>query len=233
MEVEKKPVNGLGIASLVFGIVGILTICGCGIGFFFGLIGVILGILGLTVLKKAGKGFPIAGLIVSGIALVFGSVWMFLYIPKHNHKTTNDYATTSSTSPYASSSNYEKPSASNNNSSNSNSSLNSSNSSNNSNTSNSNSTSSGTVTPELKDFCDSYEAFMDQYIEVTKSIDASTPEFIEEYNEYVDRLAEFEEKAAYYNSVEGTMSDADYAYYTACMIRIQTKLMKVPITMSY
>ena len=44
MEVEKKSVNGLGIASLAFGIVGILTICGCGIGFVFGIIGIILGI---------------------------------------------------------------------------------------------------------------------------------------------------------------------------------------------
>ena len=76
MEVEKRPVNGFGIASLVFGIVGILTICGCGIGFFFGLFGVILGILGLTVLKKSGKGLAIAGLIVSGVALICGTFWM-------------------------------------------------------------------------------------------------------------------------------------------------------------
>ena len=230
MEVEKRPVNGFGIASLVFGIVGILTICGCGIGFFFGLIGVIFGILGLTVLKRSGKGLAIAGVIVSGIALIFGTGWMILYIPKHNHKTTNDYATTSTTTPSSTTSSdlfssYDKPSASSNN--------NSSNSSNSSISSTSNSTAKETVTPELKDFCDSYEAFMDQYIELTKSMDASTPEFMNEYSEYVDRLADFEEKAAYYNSVEGTMSDADYAYYTACMIRIQTKLMKVPITMSY
>ncbi len=91
LEREKKSVNGLGIASLVFGIVGILTICGCGIGFFFGLIGVILGILGLTVLKNSGKGFPVAGLIVSGVALVFGSFWMAMYIPRHNSSNPNDY----------------------------------------------------------------------------------------------------------------------------------------------
>ena len=98
MEVEKKSVNGLGIASLAFGIVGILTICGCGIGFVFGIIGIILGILGLTVLRNSGKGFPIAGLIVSGIAAVFGSVWVFLYIPNHKTKDTPNYATTATTS---------------------------------------------------------------------------------------------------------------------------------------
>ena len=100
MEVEKKSVNGLGIASLAFGIVGILTICGCGIGFVFGIIGIILGILGLTVLRNSGKGFPIAGLIISGIAAVFGSVWVFLYIPNHRNKETPNYATTTtSTAP--------------------------------------------------------------------------------------------------------------------------------------
>ena len=98
MEVEKKSVNGLGIASLAFGIVGILTICGCGIGFIFGILGIILGILGLTVLKNSGKGFPIAGLIVSGIATVFGSVWVFLYLPNHNNTNTPSYANTTTSS---------------------------------------------------------------------------------------------------------------------------------------
>ena len=97
LEREKKYANGLGIASIVFGLVGIITICGCGIGFFFGLIGVILGILGLTVLKRAEKYTAVAGLIVSGIALVFGCFWMFLYIPKHKDAPSLlDYATESS-----------------------------------------------------------------------------------------------------------------------------------------
>ena len=97
MEVEKKSVNGLGIASLVFGIVGILTICACGIGFVFGLIGVILGILGLTVLKNSGKGIAVAGLTVSGVALVFGCFWMFLYLPRHKDTPSLlDYTSSSS-----------------------------------------------------------------------------------------------------------------------------------------
>lgn len=103
MEVEKKSVNGLGIASLAFGVVGILTICGCGIGFIFGIIGIILGILGLTVLRNSGKGFPIAGLIVSGIAAVFGSVWVFLYIPRHNSTDTSSYIASSTDSSSSSS----------------------------------------------------------------------------------------------------------------------------------
>lgn len=113
LEREKKYANGLGIASIVFGIVGVLTICGCGIGFFFGLIGVILGILGLTVLKRAEKYTAVAGLIVSGVALVFGCFWMFLYIPKHPG-TSNllDYASTSSSDTSSSSSNDDKPTTS-------------------------------------------------------------------------------------------------------------------------
>ncbi len=66
-----EKVNGLGIASLVLGIVGVLLAC-LGIGAVFGLIGVILGILGLTVIKDAKKGIAIAGTIVSGVALLIG-----------------------------------------------------------------------------------------------------------------------------------------------------------------
>ena len=98
MGIEKKSINGLGIASLVFGIVGVLTICGCGIGFVFGIIGIILGILGLTVLKNNEKAFPIVGLIVSGIATVFGCFWIFVYVPHKNNDSTSDYLTASNTS---------------------------------------------------------------------------------------------------------------------------------------
>lgn len=98
LEREKKTANGLGIASIAFGIVGILTMCGCGIGFVFGLIGIILGILGLVVLKRSEKITSIAGLTVSGIALVFGCFWLFLYIPNHKTKDTTNYATTTTTS---------------------------------------------------------------------------------------------------------------------------------------
>ena len=104
MGVGKKSINGLGIASLVFGIVGILTICGCGIGFVFGIIGIVLGILGLTVLRNNEKAFPIAGLIVSGIATVFGCLWIFVYIPNKNNNSSTDYLTASNTESSSSSS---------------------------------------------------------------------------------------------------------------------------------
>ena len=268
MEVEKRPVNGFGIASLVFGIVGILTICGCGIGFFFGLFGVIFGILGLTVLKRSGKGLAIAGLIVSGVALLCGTFWMVLYLPRHkSNNTSNNYVATStqntSTAPSSSSEN-SKPETSSystssadlekdkeelkeswdsvkdefkdilsdayeeakqeakENSSETNNSSDSSNSSTNS--------SSNKVTPELKEFCDSYEAFIDQYIELMKSADASTPEFMNEYADLLDSMADFEEKSNYYYSIEDTMSEADYAYFTASMLRIDAKLMRYSAT---
>ena len=254
MEVEKRPVNGFGIASLVFGIVGILTICGCGIGFFFGLFGVIFGILGLTVLKRSGKGLAIAGLIVSGVALLCGTFWMVLYLPRHkSNNTSNNYVATStqntSTAPSTSSADLEKDKEelkeswdsvkdefkdilsdayeeakqeAKENSSETNNSSDSSNSSTNS--------SSSKVTPELKEFCDSYEAFIDQYIELMKSADASTPEFMNEYADLLDSMADFEEKSNYYYSIEDTMSEADYAYFTASMLRIDAKLMRYSAT---
>ena len=275
MEVEKKTVNGFGIASLVFGIVGILTICGCGVGFFFGLFGVIFGILGLTVLKRSGKGLAIAGLIVSGVALLCGTFWMFLYIPKHrSNSTSSNYASTS-TQTTSSSSNSSISSSSNNKPETSSYSSSADlekdkeeieeswnalkdefkdgfkdivsdayeeakqemkeNSSDTSNSSSSSSTSSSSsssnqVTPELKEFCDSYEAFMDQYIELMKSADASTPEFMNEYADFLDRMADFEEKSNYYYSIEDNMSDADYTYFSASMLRIEAKLMRYSTT---
>lgn len=270
MEVEKRPVNGFGIASLVFGIVGILTICGCGIGFFFGLFGVIFGILGLTVLKRSGKGLAIAGLIVSGVALLCGTFWMVLYLPRHkSNNTSNNYVATSTqdtssastssnsssannkpeTSSYSTSSDLEKDKEELKESWNSvkdefkdifneayeeakNEALENSSGTNNSSSSatSSSGSSANKVSPELKEFCDSYEAFIDQYIELMKSADASTPEFMNEYADLLDSMADFEEKSNYYYSIEDTMSEADYAYFTASMLRIDAKLMRYSAT---
>ena len=83
MEAKKKA-NVLGILSIVFGSIGILTICGCGIGGIFGLIGIILGIIGLIALKNSEKVTSIVGLVFSVIALIFGICWIFLYALPNN-----------------------------------------------------------------------------------------------------------------------------------------------------
>lgn len=58
--------KGLAIASLVLGIIGLLTSC-CG-GGLLGLIGLVLGIVALT--NKQSKGLCIGGIVVSSIAIL-------------------------------------------------------------------------------------------------------------------------------------------------------------------
>ena len=89
---------------------------------------------------------------------------------------------------------------------------------------------SSTVTPELKEFCDSYEAFMDQYIQFMKSYDATDTSALMEYAKLIEKMADFEEKSQQYLDNEDNMSDADVAYYTASMLRIDAKLMEFTAT---
>ena len=85
---EQQPSKKLGIASLVLGIVGVLgntccSCCGC-LGkiptFVAPLVGLILGIVGVSQAKKAGakNGLALAGLIVSiGALVIFIAVSVF------------------------------------------------------------------------------------------------------------------------------------------------------------
>lgn len=72
----KAPGTGLGIASLVLGIIAIIT-CWFAIGGLAGLIGLILGIIAIVKLRKtpgSKKGLAITGTILSAIGLVIGAV---------------------------------------------------------------------------------------------------------------------------------------------------------------
>jgi len=70
-----QPTNGLAVAALVVGILAFLgslvPILGIG-AILLGVVGVILGIVGLT--KHYGKGMAIAGVVLSAIALIIGSI---------------------------------------------------------------------------------------------------------------------------------------------------------------
>lgn len=78
----KAPGTGLGIASLVLGIIAIIT-CWFAIGSLAGLIGLILGIIAIVKLRKtpgSKKGLAITGTILSAIGLVIGAVMTALLI---------------------------------------------------------------------------------------------------------------------------------------------------------
>lgn len=72
-----NPNNGMAIASLICGIVGILSCCCCGIGFILGIVGLILAIVSKG--KNGGKmsGLAIAGLICSIVAILSGVGGLF------------------------------------------------------------------------------------------------------------------------------------------------------------
>ena len=73
--------NGLAIASLVLGILGVLT-CWNPLTFFVGLplsvMGIILAVYGMRLIN--GKGMAIAGLVLSIIGVVISGMWAFLLI---------------------------------------------------------------------------------------------------------------------------------------------------------
>ncbi|MDR2105919.1 MAG: DUF2510 domain-containing protein [Coriobacteriales bacterium] len=69
--------KGLAVASLVLGIVGILSCCLGWVGLIPGAIAVVLGILSV---KSSKKGMAIAGIICGAVAVVLGILGIFLTI---------------------------------------------------------------------------------------------------------------------------------------------------------
>lgn len=76
----KAASNGLAIASLILGIVSLVLAAACGAGALFGIIGVVLAVLGMNrakALAGMGRGMAIAGLILSILGIVLSII---LYI---------------------------------------------------------------------------------------------------------------------------------------------------------
>lgn len=72
------PRRGLGIAALVLGIAGLLTLPFCGIGLLLAIAGLIVGII--AVVRRNGRGMAIAGLILSAVTLAVAiglAVWFY------------------------------------------------------------------------------------------------------------------------------------------------------------
>lgn len=68
---QKPATNGLGVAAMVLGIVGILTCLVPVLGLILGVVAVILGILGMRK-KNSTTGMAITGLILGGLATLVG-----------------------------------------------------------------------------------------------------------------------------------------------------------------
>lgn len=76
--VGPNKANGMQIASLVLGIIGIVASCCYGIGFVFGVIGLILALVGNK--QNKGSGIGIGGLVCSIIAMVFGILMIIYFV---------------------------------------------------------------------------------------------------------------------------------------------------------
>lgn len=89
------------------------------------------------------------------------------------------------------------------------------------------SSSSGEVDPGLKEYLDSYEDFMDEYVAFMKNFKNSgdTASMMTDYYQMLSEYTEFAAKADEYDQSE--MSPADLAYYTEVMGRITKKLLEV------
>ena len=74
---KSKASTAIAIVSIVFGVIGVLTICVFGLGFFPGLIAIILSIMSLCLSKNPTKIVALVGL-VCGIISVILSIAVFI-----------------------------------------------------------------------------------------------------------------------------------------------------------
>lgn len=80
----RKSALGLAIVSLVMGILGLLTFCTCGVGIIPALVGVILGFIAISQMKKPeyspeGRGVAVGGVVTSLISIVLAAGFLVLF----------------------------------------------------------------------------------------------------------------------------------------------------------
>lgn len=87
------------------------------------------------------------------------------------------------------------------------------------------------VTPEFKEWMDSYEAFYDKYIAfMQKYISGDVGYGMGMLSDYMSMLSEIEKWEAWEDSFdESPLSPADDAYYLLVTMRVATKLMNASL----
>lgn len=74
----KNKQNNMALASLIMGIIGIVTSCCCFGGLIFGSLGIVFALLSKT--QERFEGNAVAGLITSIIGLVFTAIVFILFV---------------------------------------------------------------------------------------------------------------------------------------------------------
>ncbi len=80
------------------------------------------------------------------------------------------------------------------------------------------------ISPDLKAFLQSYEAFMDEYCEFMENYNSSDISQLAKYASLMQNYNDFAKKADAYD--ESTMTDAESIYYAETLNRISIKLLK-------
>jgi len=80
--------TGFGIASLVMGIISILSSCCCGLGIIFSILGIIFGCIQSKDAYGKKPGTAIAGIITSVIGIVFGIIAIIYYVAVGSYAST-------------------------------------------------------------------------------------------------------------------------------------------------
>lgn len=85
---------------------------------------------------------------------------------------------------------------------------------------------SGLIRPEVKEAIDSYEAFVDEYVEFMKKFNSSSnqAQLMMEYLDYISKLADFEKKIDELDDKE--LTEAETLYYSEVLLRCSQKLLK-------
>jgi len=81
------------------------------------------------------------------------------------------------------------------------------------------------ISPDLKEFLDSYEAVMDEYCEFMKDYNPSDMTMLVKYTELMQKYIEFAQKAEALN--KETMNTKEALYYSEVMLRVSKKLLEV------
>ncbi len=83
------------------------------------------------------------------------------------------------------------------------------------------------ISPELVEFLDSYEAFMDEYCEFMKNYNESDPAQLLKYASLMEKYYEFSKKAEAWDEEE--MTDEETMYYLKVMNRVNEKLLETGV----
>lgn len=75
---QQKKQNSMALASLIMGIIGIVTSCCCSGGLIFGSLGIVFALLSKT--EDRFEGNAVAGLITSVIGMVFAVIVLILFM---------------------------------------------------------------------------------------------------------------------------------------------------------